>query len=184
VAASFQTPVLFTIAKDLRKMELQVSIDEADIAKVKPGQPAAFTVDAYPDAVFGGSIRMVRVNSEIEEGVVTYIAVLDVDNGDLRLRPGMSADADITVKHYRDVLIVPRAALLYLPAKPRETKLFAFHSNDDTQYDPKPHVWKLEGETAEKLYVDVLGSNTNVSAVDAQTLKEGDALIVAQEKRP
>ena len=68
VAASFQTPVLFTIAKDLRKMELQVSIDEADIAKVRAGQHATFTVDAYPDAVFNGTIRMVRVNSQIEEG--------------------------------------------------------------------------------------------------------------------
>jgi HlyD family secretion protein len=163
---------------------LQVSIDEADIAKVQAGQSATFTVDAYPDARFEGSIRMVRVNSEIEEGVVTYIAVLDVDNGDMRLRPGMSADADITVRSYLDVLIVPRSALLYLPAKPRETELFAFHDRAQTQYDPKPHVWRLEGETAEKLYVNVLGSNTTVSAVESETLREGDALIVAQEKRP
>jgi len=79
VAASFQTPVLFTIAKDLTKMELQVSIDEADIAKIKAGQRAMFSVDAYPDRTFEGRIRLVRVNSEIVEGVVTYKAVMDVD---------------------------------------------------------------------------------------------------------
>jgi HlyD family secretion protein len=183
VAASFQTPVLFTIAKDLRKMELQVSIDEADIAKVKAGQYATFTVDAYPDAVFKGSIRMVRVNSEIEEGVVTYIAVLDVDNRDLRLRPGMSADAEITVATFKDALIVPRSALLYLPVVPKETKLFAFHNGEQTKYDAKPHVWRLEGGTPKKLYVKVLGTAGTVSAIASEKLKTGDSLIVAQEKR-
>jgi HlyD family secretion protein len=184
VAASFQTPVLFTIAKDLRNMELQVSIDEADIAKVQAGQPATFTVDAYPDAVFGGSIRMVRVNSEIEEGVVTYIAVLDVDNADLRLRPGMSADAEITVVSFHDALIVPRAALLYTPVMPKETKLFAFHDGSQTRYDPKPHVWRLRGETPEKLYVNVLGTNGTVSAIESGELNVNDSVIVAQEKQP
>jgi HlyD family secretion protein len=183
VAASFQTPVLFTLARDLRKMELQVSIDEADIAKVKAGQHAVFSVDAYPDALFEGSIRMVRVNSEIEEGVVTYIAVLEVDNSDLRLRPGMSADAEITVERFADALIVPRAALLYLPVQPKEQKMFAFHGSDETTYDAKPHVWRLDGERPEKLYVDILGSSGTRSAVARAGLQAGDALIIAQEKR-
>ena len=183
VAASFQTPVLFTIAKDLRKMELQVSIDEADIAKVRAGQQAAFTVDAYPDAVFRGMIRMVRVNSQIEEGVVTYIAVLDVENHDLLLRPGMSADAEITVERFSDALIVPRAALLYVPVMAKETKLFAFHEHEQTKYDPEPHLWRLKGETPEKIYVKVLGSNGTVSAVASDALSVGDKVIVAQEKR-
>lgn len=184
VAASFQTPVLFTIAKDLRKMELQVSIDEADIAKVKTGQHASFTVDAYPDALFGGTIRMVRVNSQIEEGVVTYIAVLDVDNPDLRLRPGMSADAEITVTALKAVSIVPRAALLYLPVQPKgEQKLFDFHGGDETQYDARPHVWRLRDGVPEKLYVEVLGNSGTQTAVRAEELRAGDALIVAQEKR-
>jgi len=184
VAASYQTPTLFTIAKDLRKMELQVSIDEADIAKVKAGDSATFTVDAYPDTVFSGKIRMVRVNSEIEDGVVTYIAVLDVDNGDLRLRPGMSADADITVETFRDALIVPRAALLYLPVTPKEQKLFAFHDSSAGTYDAKPHVWRLNGSVPEKLYVEVLGTNGTQSVIRAEGLNTGDTLIVAQEKRP
>lgn len=183
VVASFQTPVLFTLARDLRKMELQVSIDEADIAKVKAGQHATFGVDAYPDARFEGMIRMVRVNSEIEDGVVTYIAVLDVNNSDLRLRPGMSADAEIAVRHFKDALIVPRAALLYLPVQPKETKMFDFHGAEETSYDAKPHVWRLRDGTPEKLYVDVLGSHGTLSAVASPELKAGDALIIAQEKR-
>ncbi|MHC3993520.1 efflux RND transporter periplasmic adaptor subunit [Thiomicrolovo sp. ZZH C-3] len=185
VAASYQTPTLFTIAKDLRKMELQVSVDEADIAKVKAGDTASFTVDAYPDTVFSGTIRMVRVNSEIEDGVVTYIAVLDVNNSDLKLRPGMSADADITVQTFRDALIVPRAALLYLPvATSKETKLFAFHDDDESAYDDKPHVWRLNGQTPEKLYVEVLGTNGTQSVIAGEVLTAGDRLIVAQEKQP
>ncbi|MCJ7765821.1 MAG: efflux RND transporter periplasmic adaptor subunit, partial [Thiovulaceae bacterium] len=95
VAASFQTPVLFKIAKDLTKMELQASIDEADIAKVKAGQKVTFGVDAYPEQSFEARIKLVRVNSEIVDGVVTYKAVMDVDNQNLLLKPGMTADADI-----------------------------------------------------------------------------------------
>ena len=78
-------------------MELQVSVDEADIAKVAIGQHAVFSVDAYPQTQFEATIKKVSVNSEITDGVVTYITVMDVNNSDLRLRPGMSADATITV---------------------------------------------------------------------------------------
>lgn len=184
VAATFQTPVLFTIAKDLREMELQVSIDEADIARVHAGQHASFNVDAYPDEAFEGVIRMVRVNSEIEEGVVTYIAVLDVDNADMRLRPGMSADAEITVETFKDTLIVPRAALLYMPVKPKEQKLFAFNDEGQTQYDTEPHLWRLKDGTPEKLYVKMFGSNGTLSAVSSETLAAGDRVIIAQEKQP
>ena len=187
VAASYQTPVLFTIAKDLRQMELQVSIDEADIARVNGGQSAVFSVDAYPDAIFEGHIRTVRVDSEIEDGVVTYIAVLDVDNGDLRLRPGMSADAEITTRTFRDALIVPRAALLYLPVTIKEPKLFAFDGPakmTTEEVEEHPHVWRLHKEQPEKLNVETLGTNGTQSVVQADGLQPGDKLIIAQEKQP
>ncbi len=183
VVASFQTPVLFALAKDLRNMELQLSVDEADIARVHAGQPVAFQVDAYPDTTFTGLIKMVRVDSQIEDGVVTYIAELDVNNSDLRLRPGMSADADITVKTFSHVLIVPRAALLYVPAKPQQTKMFAFGSKEERPFDAQTHVWRLRGDRQEKIYVKVLGSNGTRSAISSDELREGDAVIVAQEKR-
>jgi HlyD family secretion protein len=115
VAASFQAPVLFRIAQDLRRMELHVDVDEADVSRVGKGQQAAFTVDAYPDRSFPATIREVSFASKTVEGVVTYEAVLDVDNGDLLLRPGMTATAEITVERVDDALLVPNAALRFTP---------------------------------------------------------------------
>lgn len=115
VAASFQAPVLFRIAQDLRRMELHVDVDEADVSRVGKGQEATFTVDAYPDRSFPATIREVSFASKAVEGVVTYEAVLDVDNGDLLLRPGMTATADITVERIDDAILVPNAALRFTP---------------------------------------------------------------------
>jgi HlyD family secretion protein len=116
VATSFQAPVLFTIAEDLKQMELQVEIDEADVGKVREEQMASFAVDAYPDRKFPASIRQLRFGSETVESVVTYKAVLGVDNTQLLLRPGMSATAEIVVEQVKDALLVPNAALRFSPA--------------------------------------------------------------------
>lgn len=183
VAASFQTPVLFKIAKDLTKMELQASIDEADIAKVKIGQSAVFGVDAYPEKSFDARIRLVRVNSEMVDGVVTYKAVMEVDNRDLLLKPGMSADADIVTETLSSTFIVPKAALLYTPVEPKSEQMFGFGKREDVAIDPEPHVWILESGEPRKAYVQVLGSDGSKTAVSSKTMKEGDALIVSQEKR-
>jgi HlyD family secretion protein len=115
VAASFQAPVLFTIAEDLRQMELHVDVDEADVGKVKEGQKATFTVDAYPNRVFQAHITEVRYGSKTVEGVVTYETVLKVDNSDLSLRPGMTATAVIKVEEVKDALLIPNAALRFTP---------------------------------------------------------------------
>jgi len=184
VAASFQTPVLFTIAKDLTKMELQVSIDEADIAKIKAGQRAMFSVDAYPDRTFEGRIRLVRVNSEIVEGVVTYKAVMDVDNKELLLKPGMSADADIVTETLKDAFVVTRAALLYIPIEPSPKQFFGFNEPEKVEIDQKPHIWILEDGKPKKIYVKVLGYSGSDTAIASDELKEGDPVIVTQEKRP
>jgi len=115
VAASLQTPVLFTLAEDLRKMELVVDVDEADVGKVAPGQKASFSVDAYPDRKFEATVKEVRFSPKTVQGVVTYEAVLGVENPDLALRPGMTATAEIVVKKIRDALLVPNAALRFRP---------------------------------------------------------------------
>ncbi len=183
VAASFQTPVLFKIAKDLTKMELQASIDEADIAKVKAGQTATFSVDAYPETSFEARIKLVRVNSEIVDGVVTYKAVMEVDNQELLLKPGMSADADIITETLSSTFIVPKAALLYIPIKPKTEQFFGFNEKEKTTIDPKPHVWVLDNGQPKKAYVKVLGNSGSKTAVSSEELNEGDPLIVTQEKR-
>ncbi len=182
VAASFQTPVLFNIAKDLTKMELQASIDEADIAKVKAGQDAVFTVDAYGDKTFKAKVRLVRVNSEIVDGVVTYKAIMNVDNSDLLLKPGMSADIDITTQTIKNEFVVPRAALLFIPVKPKVKTLFSSRRFAPAVIDPKPHVWKLENGEPKKVYVKVLGNSGANSAIASDSLKENDPIIVTQEK--
>lgn len=115
VAATLQAPVLFTIAQDMRRMELDADIDEADVGQVKEGQDAVFTVDAYPGREFAAHVTRVGLGSQTKEGVVTYKGVLAVDNSDLSLRPGMTASADIRTKTRSGVLLVPDAALRFTP---------------------------------------------------------------------
>ncbi len=118
VAASFQAPVLFTIAEDLAQMELEVEVDEADVGQVHEGLEAEFTIDAYPGRRFPAAIRRVDLGSETKDGVVFYTAVLTVANDDLSLRPGMTATAEITTLQLDDVLLVPTTALRFSPPAP------------------------------------------------------------------
>jgi HlyD family secretion protein len=116
VASSLQAPVLFVIAEDLRRMELRADVDEADVGKVKVGQQATFSVDAYPNRKFPAKIRDVRYGSEVVQGVVTYKAILSIDNSELLIRPGMTATAEIVVQQVKDALLVPNPALRFSPA--------------------------------------------------------------------
>ena len=115
VAASFQTPVLFTLAEDLTQMVLHVDVDEADVGKVHENQTATFTVDAYPDRTFPASITQVRFGSKTVAGVVTYETLLTVDNSDLLLRPGMTGTASIIIQKVDNALLVPNTALRFTP---------------------------------------------------------------------
>jgi HlyD family secretion protein len=124
VAASFNTPTLFTIANDLRQMQVQASVDEADIGKVRMGQSATFTVDAYPDTNFVGEVSQIRLNPVVNQNVVSYDVLISVPNPNLRLMPGMTANLSIAVARKEDVLQVPTAALRFAPADaaPRKAK--------------------------------------------------------------
>jgi HlyD family secretion protein len=115
VAASFQAPVLFTIAQDLTKMQVLTNLDEADIGGVKVGQAAAFTVDAYPDITFRGLVSQIRLSTQTVQNVVTYPVVLDVANPDGKLMPGMTASVNIPTAERKNVLRVPNAALRFRP---------------------------------------------------------------------
>lgn len=115
VAASFQAPVLFTLAEDLTKMELHVNVDEADIGKVREGQKATFSVAGYPNRTFEARVTQTRFGSSTTSGVVTYVTVLKVNNSDLSLRPGMTATADITVREIQNAILIPSAALRFTP---------------------------------------------------------------------
>jgi HlyD family secretion protein len=115
VAASFQAPVLFQIANDLTKMQVECSVDEADIGKVKEGQKVRFTVDAFTDDNFNGVVRQVRYSPEVIQNVVTYTTIVDVENPEMKLRPGMTATVSIVVGEAQNALRVPNSALRFQP---------------------------------------------------------------------
>jgi len=120
VAASFQAPVLFQVANDLTKMQVECSVDEADIGKVKEGQQVRFTVDAYPNENFSGSVQQVRYSPEVVSNVVTYTTIVAVDNPEIKLRPGMTATVSIVVGEARNKLLVANSALRFNPEMTQE----------------------------------------------------------------
>ena len=115
VAASFQAPTIFTIAQDLTKMQVSADVSESDIGMCKVDQPVRFTVDAYPDQTFRGKIAQIRLNATVNQNVVTYPVIIEVNNEDLALRPSMTANVSIDVATVKDVLRVPNAALRFRP---------------------------------------------------------------------
>jgi HlyD family secretion protein len=115
VAASFQAPTLFTLAQDLTKMQVAADVSESDIGTVKLGQPVRFNVDAYPDRDFRGRVAQIRLNATVNQNVVTYPVIVEVDNPELMLRPTMTANVSIEVARVRDVLRIPNAALRWKP---------------------------------------------------------------------
>jgi HlyD family secretion protein len=123
VAATLQAPVLFVIAEDMRRMELDADVDEADVGQVREGQTAVFTVDAYPDREYPARVTRVGYGSQTKEGVVTYKGVLAVDNADLSLRPGMTASADIRTVTRHQVLIAPDTALRFTPPVEQKSRV-------------------------------------------------------------
>jgi HlyD family secretion protein len=192
VAASLQAPVLFTIAEDLRQMELQVNVDEADVGNVRPGQQASFTVDAYSDRKFPASIRDVRFASETVQGVVTYKAVLNVDNSELLLRPGMTATAEIKAIEIANALVVPNAALRFSPPAgdaaqkrtllqrilPGRPQFRAASKREVASADRTLYV--LRDGAAVEVRVRTGASDGKFTEIVSGEIKEGDALIVSQ----
>lgn len=120
VAASFQTPTLFQIARDLENMQIDTSVAEADVGKLSAGMPIRFTTDAFPERDFAGKVRMVRLNPSIQQNVVTYNVIVDVTNDQGLLKPGMTAQVNIVVGEKQDVIRIPNAALRFRP--PRDDK--------------------------------------------------------------
>jgi HlyD family secretion protein len=115
VAASMSAPVLFVIAKDLSEMQVNASIDEADIGQIKPGQSVTFKVDAYPRETFTGTVSQVRLAPVVAQNVVSYVTVIDVPNKELKLKPGMTANVTVEIARADDVLRVQNAALRFQP---------------------------------------------------------------------
>lgn len=196
VAASLSAPTLFTIAGDLRQMELQVAIDEADVGQVEIGQTATFTVDAFPDERFPAEITSIRYASETQNNVVTYKGILSVDNSSLKLRQGMTATADIVVQSINDGLLIPNAALRYSPAantEPRRrggSSIFSFFRPPrmGALTAPEPAgtertVWLLKGGTPVAVNIEIGASDGQNTVVIKGEIAENDQLITDETAR-
>lgn len=172
VAASFSTPVLYTLASDLRQMELDVDIDEADVGVVRAGQEALFTVGAYPDRKFDAKLTMVRTNAQTVQNVVTYKGVLIVDNSKLLLKPGMTATAEIITGHLPPATIIPNAALRFVPP-----------ASETTGIAPAPvgtglgRVWTVENKKLKPHDLKLGGTDGHSTQVVKGDIKPGDQVI-------
>ena len=174
VAASFQTPTLFSVAQDLRKMQIDTSVDEADIGNVKAGQDVRFTVDAYPDIVFKGKVSQVRINPTTVQNVVTYDVIIMVDNSDLRLLPGMTANVTVITAVKHDVLRVPNTALIFRVPE----NLYAGGNKNKKIKRYGPGVWVLEKGRPKRVAIKPGLTDGNYTAVVSGGLAEGDRVIV------
>ena len=188
VAATFQTPVLFRLAEDLTKMQLEVDVDEADIGHVQEQQRGTFTVDAFQDRQFPALITQVRFAPKTKDSVVTYQAVLAVDNADLLLRPGMTATATITTATRADATLIPNAALRFQPppAAPARRTFIGGPPPDfgNTGITPPlakagstQHIWILKGGALQSLEIKVGISDGLFTEITAGEIKPGDRVV-------
>lgn len=199
VAASFQAPVLFTLAEDLSRMELYVDVDEADVGHVKEGQEAAFTVYGYPDKTFKARIIQVRYGPKTVSGVVTYETVLAVDNSELLLRPGMTATAEIMINRLENVLRIDNAALRYTPsAKDKMTysdqkrgffkRIFAGppgpekdEKEEESQDKNIKDVWVLRNNVLVPVKVTAGVTDGIMTEVIGGDIRPGDKVVIGTE---
>jgi HlyD family secretion protein len=196
VASSLQTPVLFTLAGDLRQMQLSIDVDEADVGAVQEGQAASFTVDAYPDRIFQARVDEVRFAPRTVGGVVSYETVLTVDNTDLLLRPGMTATAEIVVGKVDEALLVPNAALRFTPSVAQrqgagdaeetgEGLVGGLIPRAPASPGPRrgrtPRVWVLRGGVAVPLDLELGPSDGAWTVVSGGDLKAGDVVITDEQ---
>ncbi len=199
VAASFQAPVLFTLAEDLARMELHVNVDEADVGNVREGQKAIFTVAAYPNRAFEARITQARYGSTTTSGVVTYETVLKVNNADISLRPGMTATADITVKKIEDAVLVPSAALRFTPAVqekatssggglvssllPRPPQSSSRPNENEASAKKQQRVWTLRDGQPIAIPVTVGATDGQMTEVKVGDIEPGMKVIIDSENK-
>lgn len=180
VAASFQTPTLFQIAQDLRQMQINTSIAEADVGMLQPDMAVTFTVDAYPDQRFQGRIRQIRLGPTIQQNVVTYNVVVDVDNKDERLLPGMTAYVSVTVGERKNVLRVPNAALSFQPRRGNDGE----RGSRPAAKDRKTQVYRLDAQGKLKPVVVEVGATDNtLTEIVEGDLKPGDEVVTRERRR-
>lgn len=167
VAASFQTPTLFTVAQDLTKMQIEVSVSEADIGKVKVGQEVNYTLDGYPNEIFKGKVTQVRISPTTVSNVVTYTVITGVDNDDEKLKPGMSANVSIITNKKENVLCVDNAAMRFTPLEITKGKKFK-----------EQGIWVLKNKKPLRLNIKTGITDSDFTEIISNEIKEGDDAII------
>lgn len=170
VAASFETPEIFSVAEDLTKMQIEASVVEADIAKVKEGQKVRFTVDSYADDYFYGVVTQVRNEATTTSNVVTYTVVIGIDNTEMKLKPGMTANVEIITAEEKDVMLVPNQALR-----------FYIDDSDNAKRYKDRGVWIMKNGKPERVTVKIGVSDDDNTQILESNLKIGDAVIIGKE---
>lgn len=170
VAASFETPELFSVAEDLTKMQIEASVVEADIAKVKEGQNVRFTVDSYSDDYFYGIVTQVRNEATTTSNVVTYTVVIGIDNTDMKLKPGMTANVEIITAEEKDVILVPNQALR-----------FYIDDSDNAKRYKDRGVWIMKNGKPERVVVKIGISDEDNTQILEGNIKLGDEVIIGKE---
>jgi HlyD family secretion protein len=178
VAAAFQAPVLFNIAKDLRHMQVDTSVSESDVAKLRPGMPVTFNVDAYTDQRFAGTVRQIRNSPQTIQSVVTYDAVIDVDNSQLKLKPGMTANVEFVVAQQSNVVRISNTAMLFRP----DSRLFErlhipIPQTPTSMKSAMETVWILRDGKPRPITARAGISDGSLTAVVSGDIKPGDSLI-------
>ena len=172
VAASFQAPELFTVAKDLKEMQIEVNVSEADIGKIKEGQEADYTLDGYPNETFKGKVTQVRISPTTVSNVVTYTVVVGVDNEDLKLKPGMTANVSIITQKKENVLCVPSIAFKFAPITKGEVKRYENQG-----------IWVLRGRKPVRVEVETGASDDTYTEITEGDIHEGDDVIVESSNK-
>lgn len=165
VAASFQAPELFTIAQDLEKMQIEVNVSEADIGEVKEGQTVIYTLDGYPNSEFYGTVTQVRISPTTVSNVVTYSVIVTVDNSDLKLKPGMTANVSIITAKNENVLTIPNVALKFTP------------ENNGQRYKSQG-LWIKSGLKPERIDIKTGVSDDSYTEVIGENIKEGEEILI------
>jgi HlyD family secretion protein len=184
VTAGFTTPILFRLAQDLTQMRLTADVDEADVGRVKEGQTATFTVEAYPDRNFDSRVVTLRNEPKTTQNVVTYQAVLAVDNKSLLLRPGMTCTATIVAETHPQVLVVPNAALRFYPPTPSQGPAGPPKQVGVEGDQRKQHVWLLEGTTPKQREVRLGASDGSFTELLSTEFAPGTKVIVDVSEAP
>lgn len=167
VAASFQTPTLFQVAQDLKDMQIEVNVSEADIGKIKKGQNVEYTLDGYADSIFYGKIKEIRIAPTTVSNVVTYTVIVDVDNQEQKMIPGMTANVSIITNKSENVLCVPTEALRFTPTEITGGKKYKDQG-----------LWILKDNKPQRITIKTGAKDSERSEIIANKLKEGDRVIL------